>query len=78
MSFLQQVEIFSKTKTLVSLHGAALTNMLFMPDDVKIVEIFDLNYMNYCFTSMSASLGFEYRFQVYKDLIDIPEVVKLL
>lgn len=38
-SFFEQVSIFAKADVLVSIHGAGLTNMLFMPAKSKIIEL---------------------------------------
>ena len=34
-----QVELFSKTSILIGMHGAGLSNMLFMPPESTVVEI---------------------------------------
>ncbi|EAZ81321.1 glycosyltransferase family 61 protein [Algoriphagus machipongonensis] len=39
MSLKEQIDLMSETKILVSLHGAALTNMLFLPEGSKVVEL---------------------------------------
>ncbi len=36
----EQVTLFSETKCLVSMHGAALTNMLFMSNNTKVIELY--------------------------------------
>jgi capsular polysaccharide biosynthesis protein len=38
-SFFQQVSLFAQADTFVSIHGAGLTNMLFMPEGSTIVEL---------------------------------------
>lgn len=40
MPFLEQVEMFRNCDTLVSIHGAALTNSIFMPGGSRIIEIY--------------------------------------
>ena len=35
----QQVEIFSSSKTIIAMHGAALTNLLFVPEGSTVIEI---------------------------------------
>lgn len=39
LSYQEQIDIFSKTKYLVSPHGAGLTNIFFMPEDSSILEL---------------------------------------
>lgn len=39
MSLEEQIKTFSEADTLMSCHGAGLTNMIFMPEDSKIIEI---------------------------------------
>jgi capsular polysaccharide biosynthesis protein len=39
MSFLNQVKMFSNCNTLVSNHGAGLTNLIWMKRSSKIIEI---------------------------------------
>ncbi len=39
LSYAEQIAIFSKTKYLVSPHGAGLTNIFFMPEDSSILEL---------------------------------------
>ena len=36
--FLHQIEIMKETKCLISIHGAGLTNMLFMPEGGSCVR----------------------------------------
>ena len=42
-SFRKQREIMSKTKYLISLHGAGLTNLLFMKEGGKVLELRNKN-----------------------------------
>ncbi|GIV33733.1 MAG: hypothetical protein KatS3mg031_1268 [Chitinophagales bacterium] len=39
LSFIEQIELMKKAKFLVGIHGAALTNMLFMPPGGKVLEM---------------------------------------
>ena len=39
LSYEEQIDIFSKTKYLVSPHGAGLTNIFFMPENSTILEL---------------------------------------
>jgi len=39
LSFTEQVVLFSNAKAMIGLHGAGLTNIMFMPFDSKVMEI---------------------------------------
>lgn len=59
--FQKQVEIMSETKVLVGLHGAGLTNMLFMPRGGHVLELRNANDQhNNCFFSLTSALGHNY------------------
>jgi capsular polysaccharide biosynthesis protein len=44
LSFTEQVKLFADTVSLISLHGAGLTNILFMPAGSRVLEIRDSNW----------------------------------
>jgi capsular polysaccharide biosynthesis protein len=73
LSFHEQVKLFSSTKVLISIHGAGLTNMIFMPAGGAVIEllpyrngIFDLrpNTLSFkhdpCFLRLAEAMGHEY------------------
>ncbi len=61
MSLKKQINLMSRTKTLVCLHGAALTNMLFLPDDAKVVELRNQNdSVNQCYFNLASALNLDY------------------
>lgn len=57
----KQVEICSRAKIMIGLHGAGLTNMLFMSSDSNVVELRRENddYHN-CYFTMSSALNHNY------------------
>lgn len=62
LSFSQQVELFSQCSDLISIHGAALTNCLFMPKNSNVYELYrekddNLPEMNYCYERQTKALG---------------------
>jgi capsular polysaccharide biosynthesis protein len=62
-SFHEQINMFSSCSHLIGVHGAGLTNMIFMPQKSKILEIRrkdDLD--NYCFFYMSNAINHDYYF----------------
>ena len=53
MSIREQVELFSSTSHVIGAHGAGLTNVIFAPFDVKILEIRPLlNSGQFCFENL--------------------------
>lgn len=60
-SFQEQINLMSEAISLVSLHGAGLTNMLFMQQGGQILEIRNQNDShNNCFFSLASSLKHNY------------------
>ncbi|MCX6300301.1 MAG: glycosyltransferase family 61 protein [Bacteroidetes bacterium] len=61
---LKQIEILQQTKTLIGLHGAGLTNMLFMPTNSNILELRNKDDShNNCYFSLASDLGMNYFYQ---------------
>lgn len=57
MSILEQVELFRKVSHVIAAHGAGLTNVLFAPSEIKILEIRpELSSGQFCFEKLF-SLG---------------------
>lgn len=61
ISWINQIRIAKQTKLIISIHGAALTNILFMNKKQKILEIRhpDSNVQN-CYFSLASALNHEY------------------
>lgn len=60
-SFQKQLEIMSETKVLAGLHGAGLTNMLFMPPAGRILELRNAgDGHNNCFFSLASGVNHDY------------------
>ena len=67
LNFKQQVELFSQCKFLISIHGAALTNCLFMPERSKVIELYreksnKLSEMNYCYQRQTTALNINHNY----------------
>ncbi|HEY1039665.1 MAG TPA: glycosyltransferase family 61 protein [Bacteroidia bacterium] len=60
----EQIQLMKKAQVLVSGHGANLTNMMFMPEKASIFELIRNDQPNFCYWSMSNSLGFDYYYQL--------------
>jgi hypothetical protein len=65
LSFQDQVKILSRAKYLVSNHGAGLTNMLFMKDNARVLELRHVSdYVNNCYFILASALEFDYFYQL--------------
>ena len=63
-SFDQQVAIAAQIKVLVSIHGAGLTNMLFMNENASVMELRRSgDTTNLCYFSLASALGLRYYYQ---------------
>lgn len=61
LSLLEQIELMSETSLLVCLHGAALTNMLFLPKTSTVLELRNAgDAINQCYFNLASSLGLPY------------------
>ncbi len=77
-TFFEQVSLFSKVKYLISIHGAGLTNMLFMPPGSTVLEFHKrktnpIRHQNLLFWYMADALGHKYYHQICEP-IDINEL----
>lgn len=69
LDFHEQVSLFSRAQYVISIHGAGLTNMLFMKENSKVLELYkkptnNNDWHSFAFWYMSNALGFEYHQQV--------------
>jgi capsular polysaccharide biosynthesis protein len=60
-TFEDQLRLCASANVLVSMHGAGLSNMIFMPEQATVVEFrkFDDGH-NYFFTGLGETLGYQY------------------
>lgn len=64
LTFEQQVKLCSKTRYLVSNHGAGLTNMLFMPEGAALLELrHQTDATNNCYFTLASAIGLNYFYQ---------------
>ena len=64
-SFKEQIEVMSETKYLIGLHGAGLTNMLFMKEGGKVLELRNKkDNHNNCYFTLASELNIEYYYQL--------------
>ena len=61
LSLTQQIRLASRCRVLIGLHGAGLTNMLFLPPGAHVIEIrMRGDRHNNCYFSMASALGLHY------------------
>lgn len=64
LAYFEQIALFSTAKWLVSNHGAALTNMMFMNSGTNVLELREENDThNNCYFSLAAALNLNYFYQ---------------
>lgn len=57
INFLDQVALFSNAKAVIGVHGAGLTNQLWMKPKSYVLELFDKSYSNPVFASLAEVCG---------------------
>jgi len=61
MTFIQQMSLFNSTRWLISIHGAGLTNMMFMQKHTNILEFREENdKWNNCYFSLASAHNLNY------------------
>ncbi|MDI1323683.1 MAG: glycosyltransferase family 61 protein [Algoriphagus sp.] len=67
MTLKEQINLMAETKILVSLHGAALTNMTFMQEGLTVVELRNQNDdKSNCYFNLASTLGIKYFYTLNK------------
>ena len=61
LSIHEQVALVQQAKTVISAHGAALSNLLFSPENLTVIELFSPDYFRTdCFYTLSAIMKLNY------------------
>lgn len=64
LTFAEQVSVHARAGRLVSIHGAGLTNMLFMPEGGSVLEFRKEGHAyELCYFAMASALGLRYFYQ---------------
>lgn len=67
LSVKQQIELMAETKLLACLHGAALTNILFLPKEAKVLELRNIgDSKTQCYFNLASALELEYYYTLNK------------
>jgi hypothetical protein len=84
MSFEEQVKTLHEAAVLVTSHGANMTNLAWMQEGGKILELLNNRKPNFCYWSVASCLGHDYYYQLCgistadHVVVDIEEVEKNL
>ena len=71
MSFADQIKAANKASVMVSIHGAGLTNMMFMNDNTKVLELrMENDKTNNCYFSLASALNIDYYYLKCKGTSD--------
>lgn len=81
-SLFEQIEIISSARILVGVHGAGLTNMIWMKEESIVIDIVDAQYWTECYHRLAEICGLEYEVQIMQGTdkleIEIAEVLTLI
>jgi hypothetical protein len=61
LSFLEQIKVFAEADFLVGVHGAGLTNQIWMKPGSSILELIEPAYLNPVFNALAKTCGHNYK-----------------
>jgi len=65
LSFYRQIEVFTGASVIAGMHGAGLTNMVFMPPDSAVIEVRQAgDRQNNCYFSLADALRHRYNYVI--------------
>lgn len=74
LSFAEQVQLCSRARCIVSNHGAGLTNILFMKEGGKVLELrHHADDINNCYFTLASALNLNYLYQTCHPANDGPD-----
>lgn len=77
-SLLEQFEIFHNADIVIAQHGAALSNLLFMRGNTRVIEIGPLRYGGRQFSALSRTMGLHYTFMPQGSLFPLVDPDEIL
>ena len=70
MSVAEQIGLFAQARCVIAPHGAGLTNMLFVPEDCHVIELFGNEQTNDCYPLIASAMGIRHSVLLGKNVID--------
>lgn len=61
LTWTEQINAFRHARIIVAPHGAGLANLAFCPPGIRVVELFNRDYVHGCFWRLAAMQGLDYR-----------------
>jgi capsular polysaccharide biosynthesis protein len=68
LSLAEQVSLFSTAEAVVTVHGAGLTNLLFVPRGCKVLEIMERTHMSDYFYNLASAAELDYHYDICRPL----------
>lgn len=62
LGFAGQRDLFSRAHSIIGIHGAALTNVVFCQPGARVLEIFSPGYVNPCYAPLAVRAGANYAY----------------
>jgi capsular polysaccharide biosynthesis protein len=60
LSFLEQVSLMSETSVFAGVHGANMTNLMFLPAEAVVVEFLNADHGDLCYFRLASCLSLPY------------------
>jgi hypothetical protein len=60
LSFLEQVQLMRETSVFIGVHGAGMTNILFLQSDAKVIELLNKDDGDLCYFRLASCLNLTY------------------
>jgi hypothetical protein len=61
MTLPQQIQLMQTVDLFIGVHGANMTNLLFLSPDASVIELMDSQHPNLCYSNMATNLSFVYK-----------------
>jgi len=65
LSLQEQISLFSSSDLLIGIHGAGLSNQVWMQSGTTVIEILDKQYFNICFEALAKVKGITYESVIF-------------
>jgi hypothetical protein len=60
MNIKDTIQLYSECSYIIGVQGAGLANMLFAPEEIKVIEIAPINFPHFCYLHLSSMLNNEH------------------